>query len=99
MFYCNRWLLKSVKIFCKNNCYLHAFKLKSGLPSLQFLATAVLEANDVIDGIHNSLDEQKQLVAFSIQQQEEVCSICLPLFGFVQFLCININKAMVIMQL
>ncbi|XP_004494989.1 kinesin-like protein KIN-5B [Cicer arietinum] len=36
-----------------------------------FLATAVLEANDVIDGIHNSLDEQKQLVAFSIQQQEE----------------------------
>ncbi|MCH83838.1 125 kDa kinesin-like protein, partial [Trifolium medium] len=36
-----------------------------------FLATAVLEANDVIDSIHNSLDEQKQLVAFSIQQQEE----------------------------
>ncbi|WJX18262.1 Kinesin-like protein KIN-5B, variant 2 [Trifolium repens] len=37
----------------------------------KFLATAVLEANDVIDSIHNSLDEQKQLVAFSIQQQEE----------------------------
>lgn len=36
-----------------------------------FLATVVLEANDVIDSIHNSLDEQKQLVAFSIQQQEE----------------------------
>ncbi|WJX11811.1 Kinesin-like protein KIN-5B, variant 2 [Trifolium repens] len=37
----------------------------------KFLATAVLEANDVIDSIHNSLDEQKQLVAFSIRQQEE----------------------------
>jgi len=45
------------------------------MPSLQFLATVVLEAKDVIDSIHNSLDEQKQLVAFSIQQQEEVCSI------------------------
>ncbi|KAK2455107.1 kinesin protein KIN-5D [Trifolium repens] len=37
----------------------------------KFLATAVLEANDVIDSIHNSLDEQTQLVAFSIRQQEE----------------------------
>ncbi|XP_058764607.1 kinesin-like protein KIN-5B [Vicia villosa] len=36
-----------------------------------FLATAVLEANDVIDNIHNSLDEQKQLVTFSVKQQEE----------------------------
>jgi hypothetical protein len=51
-------------------------KLELWFASLQFLATAVLEANDVIDSIHNSLDEQKQLVAFSIRQQEEVCSIC-----------------------
>ncbi|KAK7267545.1 hypothetical protein RIF29_20221 [Crotalaria pallida] len=36
-----------------------------------FLATAVLEAKDVISNIQNSLDEQKQLLAFSIQQQEE----------------------------
>ncbi|XP_027366891.1 kinesin-like protein KIN-5B [Abrus precatorius] len=36
-----------------------------------FLATAVLEAKDVICNIHNSLDEQKQLLAFSLQQQEE----------------------------
>ncbi|OIW20314.1 hypothetical protein TanjilG_08288 [Lupinus angustifolius] len=37
----------------------------------EFLATAVLEAKDVISNIQNSLDEQKQLLAFSIQQQEE----------------------------
>ncbi|XP_057427168.1 kinesin-like protein KIN-5B [Lotus japonicus] len=36
-----------------------------------FLATAVLEAKDVICNIQNSLDEQKQLLALSIQQQEE----------------------------
>ncbi|XP_061351325.1 kinesin-like protein KIN-5B [Gastrolobium bilobum] len=36
-----------------------------------FLAAAVLEAKDVICDIQNSLDEHKQLLAFSIQQQEE----------------------------
>ncbi|CAL0299611.1 unnamed protein product [Lupinus luteus] len=37
----------------------------------EFLATAALEAKDVISNIQNSLDEQKQLLVFSIQQQEE----------------------------
>ncbi|KAL1330140.1 kinesin-like protein KIN-5B [Arachis ipaensis] len=37
----------------------------------EFLGTAVHEANDVICNIQNSLAEQKQLLAFSIQQQEE----------------------------
>ncbi|KAJ1391346.1 P-loop containing nucleoside triphosphate hydrolase [Sesbania bispinosa] len=36
-----------------------------------FLATAVHEAKDVICNIYDSLDEQKHLLAFSIQQQEE----------------------------
>ncbi|KAL2599261.1 hypothetical protein GLYMA_10G045500v4 [Glycine max] len=36
-----------------------------------FLATAVHEAKDVICNIQNSIDEQKQLLAFSLQQQEE----------------------------
>ncbi|KAG5112882.1 hypothetical protein AAZX31_13G116600 [Glycine max] len=36
-----------------------------------FLATAVHEAKDVICNIQNSLDEQKQLLAFSLQQQEK----------------------------
>ncbi|KAL2323334.1 hypothetical protein Fmac_027713 [Flemingia macrophylla] len=36
-----------------------------------FLATAVLEAKDVICNIQNSLNEQKQLLAFSLQQQEQ----------------------------
>ncbi|KAK7345653.1 hypothetical protein VNO77_16261 [Canavalia gladiata] len=36
-----------------------------------FLDTAAIEAKDVICNIQNSLDEQKQLLAFSLQQQEE----------------------------
>ncbi|KAF2288736.1 hypothetical protein GH714_011896 [Hevea brasiliensis] len=36
-----------------------------------FLATALLEAKEVIDHIQNLLDEQKQLVAVSARQQEE----------------------------
>lgn len=44
--------------------------------SLQFLATAVSEAKDVICNIQNSIDEQKQLLAFSLQQQEQVRFIC-----------------------
>ncbi|KAK7355667.1 hypothetical protein VNO80_14927 [Phaseolus coccineus] len=36
-----------------------------------FLATAVSEAKDVICNIQNSIDEQKQLLAFSLQQQEQ----------------------------
>ncbi|KAA8518861.1 hypothetical protein F0562_016365 [Nyssa sinensis] len=36
-----------------------------------FLKTAVLEAKDVICDIQNSLKEQRQLLAFSAQQQEE----------------------------
>ncbi|KAK9291095.1 hypothetical protein L1049_009282 [Liquidambar formosana] len=36
-----------------------------------FLATAVLEAKEVICDIQNSLNEQKQLLAFSAQRQEE----------------------------
>jgi kinesin family protein 11 len=39
---------------------------------LQFLVTAVLEAEEVICDIQNSLDEQKQLLAFFTRQQEEV---------------------------
>ncbi|KAF7818539.1 kinesin-like protein KIN-5B [Senna tora] len=41
------------------------------LAAENFLATAVLEAKDVLCNIQNSLDEQKHLLAFSIQQQEE----------------------------
>ncbi|KAK7279432.1 hypothetical protein RJT34_24485 [Clitoria ternatea] len=37
----------------------------------KFLASAVLEAKEVLCNIQNSLDEQKQLLAFSLQQQEE----------------------------
>ncbi|XP_030926960.1 kinesin-like protein KIN-5B [Quercus lobata] len=36
-----------------------------------FLVTAVSEASEVICDIQNSLDEQKQLLAFSTRQQEE----------------------------
>ncbi|KAJ7977073.1 Kinesin-like protein [Quillaja saponaria] len=36
-----------------------------------FLATAVLEAKEVICNIHNSLDEQKQLLDFLTKRQEE----------------------------
>ncbi|KAI9085849.1 hypothetical protein K1719_032263 [Acacia pycnantha] len=36
-----------------------------------FLNTAVLEAKDVICSIQNSVDEQKHLLEFSIQQQQE----------------------------
>ncbi|KAG7964695.1 hypothetical protein I3843_09G183900 [Carya illinoinensis] len=39
--------------------------------SKQLLITLVLEAKEVIGDIQNSLDEQKQLLAFSSQQQEE----------------------------
>lgn len=39
---------------------------------LQFLRTAVSEAKDVNCDIQNSLSEQRQLLAFSAQQQEEV---------------------------
>ncbi|XP_021819053.1 kinesin-like protein KIN-5B [Prunus avium] len=38
----------------------------------KFLVTAVMEANEVIQDIQYSLDEQKQLLAFSTRQQEEV---------------------------
>lgn len=44
--------------------------------SLQFLVTAVLEANEVIGDIQNSLDEQKQLLTFFTRQQEEVDYKC-----------------------
>ncbi|KAI5325565.1 hypothetical protein L3X38_034639 [Prunus dulcis] len=37
----------------------------------KFLVTAVMEANEVIQDIQHSLDEQKQLLAFSTRQQEE----------------------------
>ncbi|XP_068341884.1 kinesin-like protein KIN-5B [Pyrus communis] len=37
----------------------------------KFLETAVKEANEVIQDVQHSLDEQKQLLAFSAQQQEE----------------------------
>ncbi|CAB4314859.1 unnamed protein product [Prunus armeniaca] len=37
----------------------------------RFLVTAVMEANEVIQDIQHSLDEQKQLLAFSTRQQEE----------------------------
>ncbi|XVE76319.1 hypothetical protein DITRI_Ditri12bG0162400 [Diplodiscus trichospermus] len=37
----------------------------------QFLVTAVLEANEVIEDLHNSLNEQKDLLVFSARQQEE----------------------------
>lgn len=40
--------------------------------SLQFLDTAVLEAREVIGEIKDSLNEQKELLAFTAQQQEEV---------------------------
>ncbi|CAJ1968372.1 unnamed protein product [Sphenostylis stenocarpa] len=36
-----------------------------------FLATAVSEAKDVICNIQNSIDEQRQLLVFSLQQQEQ----------------------------
>ncbi|PIA52990.1 hypothetical protein AQUCO_01000689v1 [Aquilegia coerulea] len=36
-----------------------------------FLVTAVKESEEVIQDIHGSLDEQKQLLAFSAQQQED----------------------------
>ncbi|KDP35584.1 hypothetical protein JCGZ_09022 [Jatropha curcas] len=36
-----------------------------------FLATAVSEAKEVIEDIQNSLNEQKQLLALSVQKQEE----------------------------
>jgi hypothetical protein len=44
--------------------------------SVQFLVTAVLEAKEVICDIQNSLDEQKQLLAFFSRQQEEVDYEC-----------------------
>ncbi|OMO72729.1 hypothetical protein CCACVL1_17628 [Corchorus capsularis] len=37
----------------------------------QFLVTAVLEAKEVIEGLQNSLNEQKELLFFSARQQEE----------------------------
>lgn len=43
--------------------------------SLQFLIAAVLEAKEVICDIQNSLSEQKEMLAFSAQQQEEVGTI------------------------
>ena len=42
---------------------------------LQFLKNAVLEAKDVICDIQNSLNEQKQLLAFSARQQQDVCAL------------------------
>lgn len=36
-----------------------------------FLGTAILEAKDIILDIQRSVDEQRQLVAFSVQQREE----------------------------
>ena len=43
--------------------------------SLQFLISAVLEAKEVICDIQNSLTEQKEMLDFSAQQQEEVGTI------------------------
>ncbi|OMO97123.1 hypothetical protein COLO4_14868 [Corchorus olitorius] len=37
----------------------------------QFLVTAVMEAKEVIEGLQNSLNEQKELLYFSARQQEE----------------------------
>ncbi|XVF76585.1 hypothetical protein PTKIN_Ptkin13bG0277500 [Pterospermum kingtungense] len=37
----------------------------------RFLVTAVLEANEVIQDLRNSLNEQKELLVFSAQQQEQ----------------------------
>lgn len=42
---------------------------------LQFLNSAVLEAKEVISDIQNSLSEQKDMLAFSAQQQQEVHTI------------------------
>ncbi|KAE8692463.1 kinesin-like protein [Hibiscus syriacus] len=38
----------------------------------KFLATAVLEAKEIIEDLQNSLDEQKELLVSSARQQEEV---------------------------
>ncbi|XWS67011.1 hypothetical protein CRYUN_Cryun05aG0249500 [Craigia yunnanensis] len=37
----------------------------------QFLVTAVLEANEVIEDLQNCLKQQKELLVFSVRQQEE----------------------------
>lgn len=47
---------------------------------LQFIKSVVSEANDVIGDIQSTLNEQKQILAFSAQQQEEVCPFILQLF-------------------
>ncbi|KAK3016108.1 hypothetical protein RJ639_006352 [Escallonia herrerae] len=48
------------------------FKLLSHIGGVEdFVKTATLEAKDVLFDIQNSLDGQKQLLAFSAQQQEE----------------------------
>lgn len=39
---------------------------------LQFLVTMVSEGKEVIEDIKNSLSQQKELLALSAQQQEEV---------------------------
>lgn len=41
-------------------------------PGLQFLVTMVSEGKEVIEDIKNSLSQQKELLALSAQQQEEV---------------------------
>lgn len=42
---------------------------------MQFLIVAVLEAKEVILDIQHSLTEQKDMLAFSAQQQEEVGTV------------------------
>lgn len=41
-------------------------------PGLQFLVTMVSGGKEVIEDIKNSLSQQKELLALSAQQQEEV---------------------------
>lgn len=50
---------------------------------LQFIKSVVSEANDVIGDIQSTLNEQKQILAFSAQQQEEVSPFILKLFPLI----------------
>lgn len=51
-------------------------------PGLQFLVTMVSEGKEVIEDIKNSLSQQKELLALSAQQQEEVWCTFVFLFPF-----------------
>lgn len=55
---------------------------------LQFLEAAVLEAKEVICEIQSSLIDQKQMLAFSAQQYEEVCLFDFSILYFLYPDCI-----------